>query len=207
MAHLVGLQQLPDGSFLALPGRPPLEYSAFTATALSLRALQIYGKDAAPRVQRAREWLASAKPHATEDRAMQLLGLAWANAGAESLRSAASELLREQRQDGGWAQLPAIESDAYATGQAMVALMTAGRLSVSDEAWQRGAAYLLRTQNDDGSWLVRSRSFPFQPYRESGFPHGRHQWISAAGTSWAAWALTLGQPAKAPESSRASSAM
>jgi len=38
-------------------------------------------------------------------------------------------------------------------------------------------------------WLVRSRSFPFQPYKESGFPHGKDQWISAAGTGWAAMAL------------------
>lgn len=54
--------------------------------------------------------------------------------------------------------------------------------------------YLLRTQLDDGSWLVRSRTMPLQPYKESGFPHGRDQWISAAGTSWAAIALGLTQP-------------
>jgi hypothetical protein len=38
---------------------------------------------------------------------------------------------------------------------------------------------------------VKSRSFPFQPYFESGFPYGPDQWISAAGTSWATMALTL----------------
>jgi len=32
---------------------------------------------------------------------------------------------------------------------------------------------------------------PFQPYFESGFPHGDDQWISAAATSWAAMALAL----------------
>ena len=207
-AYYVGLQQLPDGSFAVLPGRPPIEYSTFTATALSLRALQIYGKDPEPQVRRAREWLASAKPQSNEDRAMRLLGLAWANAGADAIRPAAQALLAQQRQDGGWAQLPALETDAYATGQAMVALMTAGALSPSDAAWQRGAAFLLRTQLDDGSWLVRSRSFPFQPYKESGFPHGRHQWISAAGTSWAVWALSLGHPVKSPEPApRATNAM
>ena len=30
-----------------------------------------------------------------------------------------------------------------------------------------------------------------QPYFESGFPHGHDQWISQAGTSWAAMALSL----------------
>jgi len=199
MAEVVARQQLPDGSFMILPGRPPIEHSVFTATALSLRALQIYGKDAAPRIQRAREWLANSTPRTTEERAMQLLGLAWGNAPAETVRKAARTLLGHQRQDGGWAQLAALESDAYATGQAMVALTTAGQMAPSDPAWKRAAAFLLRTQNDDGSWLVRSRSFPFQPYKESGFPHGRHQWISASGTSWAMWALSLGQPVKSPD--------
>jgi hypothetical protein len=31
----------------------------------------------------------------------------------------------------------------------------------------------------------------FQPYFDSGFPHGFDQWISAAGTSWATLALSL----------------
>jgi N-acyl-D-amino-acid deacylase len=54
--------------------------------------------------------------------------------------------------------------------------------------------FLLRTQFPDGSWLVRTRAYPLQPLRDSGFPHGRHQWISAAGTSWAAMALSLALP-------------
>src|SRR5690606_9240031 len=37
----------------------------------------------------------------------------------------------------------------------------------------------------------RRRAFPFQPTMDSGFPHGRDSWISAAGTSWAAMALAL----------------
>ncbi len=198
-AHRVGIEQLPDGSFTAFSARPPIESSQFTSTALSLRALQAYGKDPEAKVQRARQWLASAKPKTTEERAMQLLGLAWADADTPTIRKAAHALVTEQRPDGGWAQIPTLETDAYATGQAMVALITAGAISPTDPAWQRGSAYLLRTQLDDGSWLVRSRSFPIQPYKESGFPHAKNQWISAAGTSWAAWALTLGQPpAKAP---------
>jgi len=36
---------------------------------------------------------------------------------------------------------------------------------------------------------VRSRGFGFQPYFETGFPHGRDQFISAAATSWAVMAL------------------
>ena len=53
MAHLIGLQQLADGSFRTIPARPPLESSDFTATSLSLRALQLYGETEADRIQRA----------------------------------------------------------------------------------------------------------------------------------------------------------
>ena len=121
---------------------------------------------------------------------MQLLGLAWSHAPADAVQRSATALLATQRPDGGWAQLDGLETDAYATGQAMVALQAAGR-PVSSAEYQRGVAYLLRTQFPDGSWLVRTRTFPVQPPKDSGFPHGRHQWISAAGTSWAAMALSL----------------
>ena len=125
---------------------------------------------------------------------MKLFGLVWSGADGNEIGKASAALLAQQRPDGGWAQLTGLESDAYATGQAMVALQQAGTLAATDEAFQRGIAYLLRTQMADGSWIVRTRSSPVQQLKESGFPHGRHQWISAAGTSWAAMALTLSQP-------------
>jgi hypothetical protein len=59
----------------------------------------------------------------------------------------------------------------------------------------------MRTQFPDGSWLVRTRSYPVQPMKDTGFPHGRHQWISAAGTSWAAMALALSLPPAPPGTS------
>jgi ankyrin repeat protein len=196
MTRVIAAWQHDDGAFHPLPPmRPPLEASTFSATALSLRALQLYGTKQDERVARAARWLAAATPRSTEDRAMQLLGLAWAQAPADQIRKATLDLLAEQRQDGGWSQLPALETDAYATGQALVALQTAGHAASSPE-YRRGVAYLLRTQFPDGSWLVRSRTFPVQPPRDSGFPHGKDQWISAAGTSWATMALTL---ALAPE--------
>ena len=201
MAHIVSLQQLADGSFTVLPARPPMESSAVSATALSLRALQLYGKDPEPQVVRARDWLRTVKPRTNEERAMQVLGLVWSKATAEDLRRPVASLSGEQRSDGGWAQLPALESDAYATGQALVSLQAAG-VPTTDAAYQRGVAFLLRTQRPDGSWLVRTRSFPFQPYRESGFPHGKDQWISAAGTAWSVMALTMTEPAQAGQISQ-----
>ena len=121
----------------------------------------------------------------------KLLGLAWAKAGRAAVEQAARELQAEQRPDGGWSQLPALQSDAYATGQALAALHQGAGLPVSDPAYQKGVQFLLKTQLEDGSWYVKSRSIPFQPYFESGFPHGPDQWISAAGSSWATMALAL----------------
>jgi hypothetical protein len=194
MAYLVSKQQMPDGSFGAFKARPPIESSAVTATALSIRALQLYGKDPGSAIARGREWLRTAKTRTTEEHAMKLLGLTWAKAAAADVSAAAKVLISEQRQDGGWGQLPSLESDAYATGQALVALTSSGQLTPDKRAYARGAAFLLRTQLPDGSWLVRSRVFPFQPYKESGFPHGKHQWISSSGASWAAMALMAGMP-------------
>jgi hypothetical protein len=201
LADLISYWQREDGGFQALAMRPPIEYSDFAATALSLRALQIYGTNSEERVGRAAEWLRHATPKTNEDRVMQLLGLGWANAASDENRARAQALISEQRPDGGWAQLPGLETDAYATGQALVALHWGARVPVTDPVYQRGVAYLLRTQLADGSWLVRSRSFPLQPYKESGFPHGKDQWISATGTSWAAMALTLALPLATPHGS------
>ena len=125
---------------------------------------------------------------------MQLLGMKWANADRVLLNRRAGALLSMQHDDGGWSQLPALGSDAYATGQALVALERSGAISPSDAAYQRGVDFLLRTQLADGSWLVHTRSFPVQPYKESGYPHGPDQWISSAGSSWAAMALGFAAP-------------
>jgi hypothetical protein len=72
----------------------------------------------------------------------------------------------------------------------LVALLQAGALEPTDPAYRRGVDYLLRSQLADGTWYVKSRALPFQPYFESGFPHGPDQWVSAAASNWAAMALT-----------------
>jgi len=199
MSDLISKHQAGDGHFRTLPMRPPIESSEFTSTAISIRALQIYGSDPNQEIQAARGWLQDAKPQTNEDAAMRLLGLAWSHADSGYLRQAAIGLIAQQRPDGGWAQLPMLETDAYATGQALVALLKSEQLTVTDPVFRRGIDYLLRTQQRDGSWLVRSRAFPFQKYRDVGFPHGKDQFISAAGTSWAVMALSLAMPEARPE--------
>jgi squalene cyclase len=142
-------------------------------------------------VQAAAAWLAKAEPRTNEDRAFQLLGLRWAGASEATIVKAARALLAEQRADGGWAQLPSLTSDAYATGEALYALMESGTLRASDAAHRKSIQFLLRTQLEDGSWHVQTRAIPIQPLFDIGFPHGRDSWISAAGTNWATLALAL----------------
>ena len=101
-----------------------------------------------------------------------------------------------ERTDGGWSQLSGMRSDSYATGQALYALNTAGQMAVSNPVYRKGVDYLLRTQASDGSWHVETRAIWLQPYFESGFPYGRDQFISVAGTAWAVMALA---PAAEPQ--------
>jgi hypothetical protein len=86
---------------------------------------------------------------------------------------------------------PAMPSDAYATGEALVALGESGAATLADSRYKKGIEFLLRTQTADGTWLVESRAVPIQAYFESGFPYGVHQWVSAAATAWATTAIAL----------------
>jgi hypothetical protein len=179
--------------------RPPSEASAFTATYLALRALAAYGNEAqkeriAVRERAARRWLEGSTPRDTEDRVFRLLALRAASAPEESIRQATVELLATRRDDGGWAQLDGGTSDAYATGTALFALHLAGRQATDSPAYRGGLRFLIADQRADGSWFVASRSKPFQPYFESGFPYGKDQFISMAATSWAVTALSLACP-------------
>jgi hypothetical protein len=179
--------------------RPPSSGSDFTATALALRALRKWGvpgqkERIAKRQAAVRGWLREAPAQDTEDRVFRLWALQAEGAEKKEVRSALRELVRSQRADGGWGQTEAMDSDAYATGTALVALHQAGRLPATDLVYQRGAVFLLKTQREDGSWLVRKRSKPFQSYYESGFPHGKDQFISITATGWATTALALTCP-------------
>jgi hypothetical protein len=178
--------------------RPPTEASDFTVTYLTMRALRVWGPAAkadkekiAKRVEKAREWLVKTPAKDTEDRVFRLLALKEAGADAKEVAAAAWELLQKQRPDGGWSQLDGGTSDAYATGAALVALHQAGGLKVDTPAYRAGVSYLLKTQRSDGTWFVKSRSKPFQPYYESGFPHEKDQFISIAASGWATTALLL----------------
>ncbi|HEY2016797.1 MAG TPA: ankyrin repeat domain-containing protein [Bryobacteraceae bacterium] len=192
--HLAGSQQL-DGGWQVRADRPPIESGRVTPTAIAIRALRAYPLPGRKiefdgRIRRAAQWLAGYPARTGEEMSMKLLGLVWARAEARSIQTAASKLASGQRPDGGWAQLDTLPSDAYATGQALYALRTAEALSRT--SLDKAVSFLLQTQLADGTWHVRSRAYPVQTkYFDTGFPHGRDQWISAAGTSWACIGLSL----------------
>lgn len=194
MYYLVAKQR-PAGNWHSITTRPPIQDSDINRTAMAVRALTVYGTPArkaefTARIRRAAAWLAGQTPLSTEERIMQLLGLSWAGTHRPLRETRTRELLQLQRADGGWAQTPNLASDAYATGQVLYTLHEVGVPS-SNPAIKRGINYLLRTQAEDGTWHVTSRAMKIQPYFESGFPYGHDQWISQAGTAWAAIALTV----------------
>ncbi|MES1221545.1 MAG: hypothetical protein ABUT20_38955 [Bacteroidota bacterium] len=194
LARNIMRRQSQDGSWVSPGQRPPLEYYTFSATALAIKNIQAYTppilhKEVMQRVAKAREWLINNKPEANEEKIFQLLGLVWSDADKKIIATQADKLLAAQRSDGGWSQLDSLKSDAYATGQSLYALNQSGQLAVDAPAYQRGIDFLLRTQFADGSWLVKTRSYPFVPFVDSGFPHDKDQFISAAGSNWTTMAL------------------
>jgi len=193
--YYLAAKQRPAGNWHSIGTRPPIQDGDINRTAMSVRALTVYGTPArkteyTSRVGRAAEWLAAQTPVSTEERIMQLLGLSWAGAHRPLAERRTRELLATQRADGGWAQTTYLASDAYATGQVLYTLHELG-VPAADPAVQRGITYLLRTQAEDGTWHVKSRAMKIQPYFESGFPYGHDQWISQTATAWAAMALTV----------------
>ncbi len=198
LAYFLKGRQGADGRWrnFVIDHRPPIQHTDIGVTANVIRALRAYAPvqrrpEYEHAIRRGAEWLMTVNTRTTDERAFQLLGIVWAGISPqhERIRSGARALLAEQRPDGGWAQLPTLTSDAYATGQALIALLQAGAVQPSDPAYRRGVEYLLGSQLADGSWYVKSRAVAFQPYFDSGFPHGPDQWVSMAASNWAAMAL------------------
>ena len=208
--HILSRQQ-PNGEwyYQNADQRPPLCLDHIGLTAKSMRALQLYAPPAnaavyRAAVEKAAGWLATAPSYNNEDRSWRVAGLAWAGTHKDALRGAVKELVEAQKPDGSWSDTPAMESTAYATGKSLVALHIAG-IAASDPVYQRGVKWLLANQQQDGSWYVPTRALAFQPWFDSGFPHAHDQWISAAGSNWAAMALAYAVPSRREEMASARS--
>ena len=156
-ARYVKNNQSPDGRWQCASLRPPLEASDFQVTAASIRSVRTYG----PRsqrteydkaVERAVRWLEQAQPISTEDHAFKILGLIWGGGSDAAIRKTAHALVALQQPDGGWGQRSSLASDAYATGQALMALRESRAVAVDNSAYRRGIQFLLGSQLEDGSW-------------------------------------------------------
>jgi len=104
----------------------------------------------------------------------------------DDVQTLVKELLSLQKDDGGWCQTKKLRSDALGTGQALVALTTAGVpacITADDPAFTKAWGYLIRTQKPNGAWDVNSRAY--EPPEFSGY----------MGTAWA----TLGLVRTLPE--------
>ena len=194
MVHFIAQTQDPTGGWIGPGNRAPLQESSITRTMLAIYALKRYGWPARQaefdeRILRARTWLTTARAATTVDEADRLMGLWLAGAAPRDLRRVSEVVLSRQRSDGGWAQTPYLESDAFGTAAALYSLRKTGYLKASDAAYRRGTQYLLNTQFPDGSWYVRSRVVKLQPYFQSDFPFDHDQWISNTATAYAVMAL------------------
>ena len=180
--------------------RPPTQQSLFTSSYLALYGLKVFGtpeqkERREQRFAQVRTWLLKTPAQDTEDRVFRLRALQVVDAPDMELRKAAQELAQKQKPDGGWAQLETMETDVYATATALVALNEAGGLATTEAAYQKGVRYLLEKQLPDGSWHVVTRSVPIQTYFESGYPHGKDQFVSVSAAAWATIALARALPA------------
>lgn len=200
VGYLIGKQN-ESGVWKCASNRPPSEKSDFATTYLALRALDAFGREShAEKIDAAKSsaktWFESAKPLETEDKVFQLLTLPYLNLEDRTIELT-THLKNLQQKDGGWAQLPELTSDAYATATVLYALAEAG-VDATEPEYRRGLEFLINQQLPDGSWHVKSRSKPFQLYFETGYPHGNDQFISMTAACWATLALLHALPQKTP---------
>ena len=172
MAYFLRMRQQADGRWrpLVIDHRPPINSGDIEVTAVAIRRCarmrrSRIGRSTSAPPNAAPPGCTACRHERPTQRAFQLLGLVWGGIKRddEKLRAAAKQLLGEQRADGGWSQLPTLESDAFATGQTLVALREAGAIAVTDAAYQRrcdfSSAASSRTAPGTCS-RARSRSSP-----------------------------------------------
>ncbi len=151
-------KQEPGGAFSIDRVEPPIEQGSIMTTTNSLlcisRAWEMTKeKRFNDSLDKGVTWLEAAQAQTTQDYVYQVIGLSMLNreGSKEVIRRKVEELYTLQRADGGWSELPALDSNAYSTGQVLYALKTAGE-SIADLRFKKGVENLLATQQVQGSW-------------------------------------------------------
>lgn len=104
----------------------------------------------------------------------------------DDVQGLVKQLLALQKEDGGWSQTKKLASDALGTGQALVALTTAG-VALDEPAFAKARSYLINNQRQNGAWYVVSRAY--EP----------PEFSSYIGTAWATLGLVRTFPPVTPE--------
>ena len=186
-------KQQADGSweFFATLRRPPINETQTTDAAWIIMALESEMEADSPESHRAAlskamAWFDAAKPSDIhQEKVLKLLVRIHLSKPMESLQSTIDELFGLQRADGGWSQtVPALKSDAFATGQTLYVMSLVGR-TANEPDLKRAIDFLVATQLSDGSWPMVSRSTP------NGEPGSATLLtpITCAATSWATLGL------------------
>ncbi|MFN0199822.1 MAG: prenyltransferase/squalene oxidase repeat-containing protein [Planctomycetaceae bacterium] len=185
--------QTENGSWAAWPNtRPPIfGFSDENMTLLALLSLvPATAKDetAKTAVDKGVQWLSETKT--SEDaQSLALRVILWRRVGRppEESKPWADIIASRQNADGGWSQTPELASDAWATGQALYALMDSGS-TAEDESIRRGVQFLIDTQREDGSWAMTSRpAKPEDPPSKNLMP------IIGGGSAWGVLGLSRTQ--------------
>lgn len=176
-AHVLSKQET-DGSWKRFEGRPPLMDLQEPATLLaeySLGPQPAAGDATAPSREKTRQWLIANSKGENQQ------ALCWRILIGHERQPSVDLLLQRQHADGGWGQTGEMASDAYATGQAVYALVSRGGIDRDAPAIVRARDFLVKTQNPDGSWTMGSR-----PPNNGGDVDGAGNLepITVAGAAW-----------------------
>jgi hypothetical protein len=198
MKRLLGTvrsDQTESGSWSAWPEtRPPIfgnsDESMTALATLAVMPAAAAGDDSAKSVRdKGVRWLAETK---TDDdpQSIAMRLVLWRRLGrpAAECEPLVRHIQKRQNGDGGWSQAKDMPSDAWATGQALYALVQGGN-KLNESVIARAQAFLVRTQRADGSWPMTSR-----PVKPGGAGSKSLIPITCAGTAWATLGLVRSSP-------------
>jgi squalene-hopene/tetraprenyl-beta-curcumene cyclase len=186
LLETVKSDQTEDGSWSAWPEtRPPIfgdsDENMTALATLALVPVARAGDGAAASVRdKGVRWLTATKSD-DDPQSVAIRLVLWQRLGRPAAESEPLvQRIKERRNpNGGWSQAKGLESDAWATGQALYALASAGT-KPDDPVIARAQAFLVRTQRDDGSWPMTSR-----PTKPGGEGSKSLVPITGAGSAWA----------------------
>lgn len=182
--HLVALadwwvgRQEPPGNWTPDFEEPPVAQGPVFVAGAAVMALRSARPHADPprqaaydlAIARATAWLGAQPLTTTQDKALALMLLldSGVPAGDPRVVAIVDDILDDQNVDGGWSERAGLESNAYATGQALSVLFEAG-VSRDGAEVCAGLAWLLDHQNADGSWSIGVTGISTDSTRNSGF--------------------------------------